>query len=58
MPNDDILTDDYVADLLAKDAKESSIKYSSMGLEAYATTSKFVLSFGSASLRFAISNIG
>ncbi|KAJ5040471.1 uncharacterized protein L3040_006127 [Drepanopeziza brunnea f. sp. 'multigermtubi'] len=29
------LTDDYVASLLAKDAKESSIKYSSVGLEAF-----------------------
>ncbi|KAM3084161.1 hypothetical protein ACMFMG_001738 [Clarireedia jacksonii] len=40
MPNDDILTDDYVANLLAKDAKESSIRYSARGLEAYATPSK------------------
>ncbi|KAG4437081.1 hypothetical protein IFR05_007456 [Cadophora sp. M221] len=29
------LTDDYVASLLAKDAKESAIKYSSVGLEAF-----------------------
>jgi hypothetical protein len=35
MANDDILTDDYVAGLLAKDAKETSIRYSSMGLEAF-----------------------
>jgi hypothetical protein len=35
MSNDDILTDDYVAGLLAKDAKDSSIKYSSMGLDAF-----------------------
>jgi len=41
MGNDDILTDDYVAELLAKDAKESSIKYSSLGLEACAN-SKYV----------------
>jgi hypothetical protein len=41
MPNDDILTDDYVAELLAKDAKESSIKYSALGLEAFAK-SRFV----------------
>ncbi|KAH7386247.1 hypothetical protein BKA64DRAFT_138196 [Cadophora sp. MPI-SDFR-AT-0126] len=34
MATDD-LTDDYVASLLAKDAKESSIKYSSVGLEAF-----------------------
>lgn len=35
MTTDDILTDDYVAGLLAKDAKESSIKYSAMGLDAF-----------------------
>ncbi|KAH7317653.1 hypothetical protein BKA65DRAFT_105658 [Rhexocercosporidium sp. MPI-PUGE-AT-0058] len=29
------LTDDYLASLIAKDAKESSIKYSSVGLEAF-----------------------
>ncbi len=33
--NDTILTDEYVAGLLAQDASERSIKYSSMGLEAY-----------------------
>lgn len=42
MANDDILTDDYVAELLAKDAKESAIKYSSMGLDAF-KQSKYVL---------------
>jgi hypothetical protein len=36
MANDEILTDDYVASLLAKDAKESSIKYSALGLEGFA----------------------
>ena len=36
MANDEMLTDDYVASLLAKDAKESSIKYSALGLEAFA----------------------
>ncbi|KAL2065631.1 hypothetical protein VTL71DRAFT_3301 [Oculimacula yallundae] len=35
MAADEDLTDDYVAALLAKDAKESSIKYSSVGLEAF-----------------------
>ncbi|KAF7856334.1 hypothetical protein EAF04_009862 [Stromatinia cepivora] len=40
MTNDTYLTDDYVANLLAQDAKASSIKYSSMGLEAYAKESK------------------
>lgn len=27
--------DDYVAQLLAKDARESSIKYSALGMQAY-----------------------
>jgi len=36
--NDTILTDDYVADLLAKEANDASIKYSSMGLEAFRST--------------------
>ncbi|KAK4452833.1 hypothetical protein QBC34DRAFT_397095 [Podospora aff. communis PSN243] len=35
MPNNTILTDDYVAGVLAKEASEASIKYSSMGLEAF-----------------------
>lgn len=30
------LSDEYVAGLLAKDAKESSIRYSAMGLEGFA----------------------
>jgi len=37
------LTDDYVAQLLAKDAKESSIKYSTVGMEAFTACSKYVL---------------
>jgi hypothetical protein len=41
MANDEILTDEYVAKLLAKDAKESSIKYSALGIEGFA--SKYVL---------------
>lgn len=40
---DDILTDDYVAGLLKKDAEESSIKYSEMGLDAFKQT-KYVVS--------------
>jgi len=40
MPNDDILTDDYVAGLLAKDAKDCSLKYSAMGMEAFRSDSK------------------
>jgi hypothetical protein len=35
MANSETLTDDYLAELLAKDAKESAIKYSSMGLDAF-----------------------
>lgn len=38
MTNFDFLTDEYVAQLLAKDAKESSIRYSAIGLEAYASS--------------------
>jgi hypothetical protein len=41
MANDEILTDDYVARVLAKDAKESSIKYSALGLEAFSSQSKY-----------------
>jgi hypothetical protein len=41
MAKDEILTDDYVAGLLAKDAKESSIKYSSLGLDAFAQSRYF-----------------
>ncbi|EOO01831.1 putative pre-mrna-splicing factor 38b protein [Phaeoacremonium minimum UCRPA7] len=35
MANDELLTDEYVAGLLAKEAKDASAKYSAMGLEAY-----------------------
>lgn len=44
MATDDILTDDYVAGLLTKDAKESSIKYSEIGLDAF-KQSKYVSTF-------------
>ncbi|PTB68347.1 hypothetical protein BBK36DRAFT_1114293 [Trichoderma citrinoviride] len=40
MPNDELLTDDYVADLLAQEANDCSIKYSAMGLEAFNTKNK------------------
>lgn len=40
--DDDTLTDEYVAGLLAKDAKESSIKYSALGMEGYKSSSKYV----------------
>lgn len=36
MGEEDLLTDEYVANLLAADAKQSTIKYSAMGLEAFA----------------------
>ena len=35
MANDTMLTDDYVAELMTKEAKDASIKYSSMGLDAF-----------------------
>lgn len=35
MSTKDILTDDYVAELLAKEAEDCSLKYSAMGLDAY-----------------------
>ncbi|KAF3768482.1 hypothetical protein M406DRAFT_220629, partial [Cryphonectria parasitica EP155] len=35
---DDLLTDEYVADLLAKEAGDCSLKYSTMGMEAYTTS--------------------
>ena len=35
MEDDSILTDDYVAELLAKDAENCALKYSSMGLDAF-----------------------
>ncbi|KAH7235855.1 hypothetical protein BKA59DRAFT_516381 [Fusarium tricinctum] len=38
--NDELLTDDYVADLLAQEANDCSIKYSAMGMEAYRTNKK------------------
>ncbi|KAI1001199.1 hypothetical protein K3495_g7000 [Podosphaera aphanis] len=41
MANHEYLTDEYVAELLAKDARETSIKYSTMGLRAFAS-SKYV----------------
>ncbi|KAI9163293.1 hypothetical protein HJFPF1_04899 [Paramyrothecium foliicola] len=40
MSNDDILTDDYVAGLLAQEAQDCSLKYSAMGLEAFRSNKK------------------
>ncbi|KJZ79373.1 hypothetical protein HIM_01524 [Hirsutella minnesotensis 3608] len=34
MPHDDLLTDDYVAGLLAQEANDCSLKYSTMGMES------------------------
>ncbi|KAI1498408.1 hypothetical protein F5X99DRAFT_393767 [Biscogniauxia marginata] len=39
-PQQDLLTDDYVADLLAKEAKDCSLKYSAMGLDAYKSSKR------------------
>jgi hypothetical protein len=38
LQHDTLLTDDAVAELLAKEANDASIKYSSMGLEAFKST--------------------
>ncbi|KAG6069185.1 hypothetical protein E4U32_002320 [Claviceps aff. humidiphila group G2b] len=40
MSNNELLTDDYVAELLAQDAKDCSLKYSAMGMEAFRETKK------------------
>ncbi|KAL0938019.1 uncharacterized protein CTRU02_207750 [Colletotrichum truncatum] len=40
MANDDILTDEYVAELLAKEANDCSLKYSSMGMDAFCSDKK------------------
>jgi len=34
MPSEIYMSDDYVASLMSKDAKESTIKYSALGLQA------------------------
>jgi hypothetical protein len=39
----DELSDDTVAAILAKEAKDSSIKYSAMGMEAFLTSSKYAI---------------
>jgi len=42
MPSDnDILTDDYVAELLANEAKDASLKYSALGVDAFNSNSKY-----------------
>ena len=42
MGNNDLLTDEYVAEVLVKEAQDCSLKYSAMGLEAFKTQKKFV----------------
>lgn len=43
MGNDEILTDDYLAGVLAKEAKDCSLKYSTIGMDAYKSTTKYEL---------------
>ncbi|TPX14861.1 uncharacterized protein E0L32_004970 [Thyridium curvatum] len=38
--DDDILTDDYVAEVLASEARDCSLKYSALGLEGYKSPSR------------------
>jgi hypothetical protein len=40
MANHELLTDDYVAELLAKDAQDCSLKYSAMGMEGFRSNKK------------------
>ncbi|KAF7553989.1 hypothetical protein G7Z17_g3239 [Cylindrodendrum hubeiense] len=40
MGNDEILTDDYVAGLLSQEANDCSLKYSTMGMDAFRTDKK------------------
>lgn len=39
MGNDDLITDDYVAEMLVEEAKDCSLKYSTIGMEAYTSSS-------------------
>ena len=41
-PKHELLTDDYVAEVLAKEAADCSLKYSAMGLEAFNQPTKYV----------------
>jgi hypothetical protein len=40
MTNDDLLTDEFVADMLAKEAQDCSLKFSAMGMEAFRSNKK------------------
>ena len=42
MSNDELLTDEHVAELLAKDAQDCSLKFSTMGMQAYRSDKKYV----------------
>ena len=42
MSTDEILTDDYVAGLLANEAKDDALRYSALGLEAFESRKKYV----------------
>lgn len=41
MANNELLTDDYVADLLAKEASDCSLKYSALGMDAFRSDKKY-----------------
>lgn len=40
MPNDELLTDEYLAEVLAKEAADCSLKFSALGMEAFTTRKK------------------
>lgn len=40
MSNNEMLTDDFVADLLSKEASDCSLRYSAMGMEAFRDNKK------------------
>lgn len=42
MANDELLTDDYVAGLLANEANDCSLKYSALGMDAFRSNKKSV----------------
>ena len=41
-PSHELLTDDHVAEMLANEAKDCSLQYSAMGLEAFNQPAKYV----------------
>lgn len=46
MPNDDIITDEYVAGLLSSEALDYSLKYSALGMDAFRSEKKCVNTAG------------